>query len=119
VKRFLLSAALLTLTLTSAAQKTGTAARPDESGTAAGILLGALALYFVPTVGACIRKLKNTTGLVLLNLFLGWTVIGWIVALIWAASGETESEARAKQIDYAKLSAAMQSAHPPPPPPQA
>jgi hypothetical protein len=27
-------------------------------------------------------------GIFLLNLFLGWTVVGWVVALIWAITSE-------------------------------
>ncbi|MCO5257500.1 MAG: superinfection immunity protein [Lentimicrobium sp.] len=41
-------------------------------------------IYFLPAIVG--RKHKNVTSIALLNLFLGWTVIGWIVALIWAVS---------------------------------
>jgi hypothetical protein len=30
------------------------------------------------------RHLHEPTAITLLNLFLGWTFIGWIIALIWA-----------------------------------
>jgi len=30
------------------------------------------------------RHLHERTAITLLNLFLGWTFIGWIIALIWA-----------------------------------
>ena len=43
-------------------------------------------LYFLPSIIANARKNSNTTAITLLNLFLGWTVIGWIAALIWAFS---------------------------------
>jgi Na+/H+-dicarboxylate symporter len=45
-------------------------------------------LYFIPYGLAKSRKHSSTTGIGLLNLFLGWSVIGWLVALIWAASGQ-------------------------------
>lgn len=32
--------------------------------------------------------LKNASGIFLLNLFLGWTFIGWVIALIWTVSHE-------------------------------
>jgi len=32
------------------------------------------------------RNSKYTAGIVILNLFLGWTLIGWIAAFIWAVS---------------------------------
>lgn len=42
------------------------------------------ALYFVPTIVAKNRKHRNYYALFMANLLLGWTVIGWIVCLIWA-----------------------------------
>lgn len=51
-----------------------------------GIILGAglLCLYFLPAyIG---RKKRNGTAIGLLNLFLGWTIIGWIGALVWATT---------------------------------
>lgn len=46
------------------------------------------ALYFVPTIVAGMRKKRNLVSIGLLNFFLGWTVIGWIIALIWAFAHE-------------------------------
>ncbi len=48
------------------------------------------ALHFLPTIVAALRRSRNVVGIFLLNLFLGWTVIGWIVALIWAMTSERE-----------------------------
>ncbi len=42
-------------------------------------------LYFVPTIIAYIRKVPNIGSVVVINLFLGWTLLGWIVALAMAA----------------------------------
>lgn len=47
------------------------------------IILGAV-LYFVPLAIAMMRRHRNTLAIGLLNVFLGWTVLGWIGALIWA-----------------------------------
>jgi len=47
-------------------------------------LLFLLALYFLPSLIAGHRHLHERVPITLLNLFLGWTFIGWIVALIWA-----------------------------------
>jgi hypothetical protein len=46
--------------------------------------LVSLALYFLPTIIVLARRKKNVLGPILVNVLLGWTVIGWIVALIWA-----------------------------------
>jgi cytoskeletal protein RodZ len=43
-------------------------------------------LYFVPSFVAKIRKKRNSDAIMLTNLLLGWTVIGWIVALIWSVT---------------------------------
>ena len=43
-----------------------------------------LAIYFVPSMVG--RKKRNFTAILLLNIFAGWTFIGWIVALVWAAT---------------------------------
>lgn len=40
-------------------------------------------LYFLPTIVSSNRG-HSTTGILLLNLFLGWTGIGWIVLMLWA-----------------------------------
>jgi len=41
-------------------------------------------MYFLPSIIALVRSKRDVTGIVLLNFFLGWTMIGWVVALIWA-----------------------------------
>jgi hypothetical protein len=46
------------------------------------LLLLAL-LYFLPTILAS-RRGHEITGVLLLNLFFGWTVIGWIALFLWA-----------------------------------
>jgi hypothetical protein len=46
--------------------------------------LVALALYFLPTIVAVARKVTNQGSVVVINLFLGWTFVGWVVALAMA-----------------------------------
>lgn len=45
-------------------------------------------LYFAPTFVAVQRQHTSQSGIVLCNLLVGWTLIGWVVALVWAASGQ-------------------------------
>jgi hypothetical protein len=47
-------------------------------------LIFSLALYFLPAIIAAARRTHNATGILLMNLFLGWTVVGWFVALLMA-----------------------------------
>jgi hypothetical protein len=41
-------------------------------------------LYFLPWAIAATRGRPNTGGVFLVNLLIGWTVVGWIVALVMA-----------------------------------
>jgi hypothetical protein len=52
-------------------------------GTLAGFAF-ALALLFLPTLVAKSRNHPNTLAIFLVNLFFGWTFIGWVVSLVWA-----------------------------------
>jgi hypothetical protein len=45
-------------------------------------LVGAAVLYFLPAVIA--RNKPNSSSVFVINLFLGWTLIGWVVALAMA-----------------------------------
>ena len=51
-------------------------------------------MYFLPTIVAAVRSKRDILAIFLLNLFLGWSVIGWIVALIWAATHDAPVAAR-------------------------
>lgn len=53
------------------------------------VLLGALALasigvYFAPMIVAACRQHPNADSIAIVNLFLGWTFIGWVICLAWA-----------------------------------
>jgi hypothetical protein len=41
-------------------------------------------MYFPPSIIALARSKRDLTAIVVLNVFLGWTAIGWVVALVWA-----------------------------------
>jgi RsiW-degrading membrane proteinase PrsW (M82 family) len=44
-----------------------------------------LAFYFLPTIIAIKRKSPHTTAVLILNFFLGVTLLGWIIALVLAS----------------------------------
>jgi len=44
----------------------------------------ALALYFLPAILADRRKRRDALTLALFNACLGWTVLGWLLALYWS-----------------------------------
>jgi hypothetical protein len=43
-----------------------------------------LAIHFLPTIIAAVRRVRNLGWIFTVNIFLGWTLVGWVVALIWA-----------------------------------
>ncbi|HAN96989.1 MAG TPA: superinfection immunity protein [Planctomycetaceae bacterium] len=63
-------------------------------GGAAGALAGGLGLvcvgsislviYFIPLMVALLRGHHNTLAIGALNVFLGWTFLGWVIALVWS-----------------------------------
>ncbi len=46
--------------------------------------------YWLPSLLAFHRGHKNRLPILMVNFLLGWTIFGWIVALIWACTGNTE-----------------------------
>lgn len=62
-------------------------------GTSLAILLILLiAFYFLPTIIAANRHHPNSVAIFCINLFLGWSLIGWVVALVWAVSAMNETQ---------------------------
>jgi hypothetical protein len=49
-------------------------------------LLFSILLYFLPAIIG--RHKPDAMGIFIVNLLFGWTVIGWIMALIWACAAE-------------------------------
>ena len=67
--------------------------------TASGYVLAALffafaiAAYFAPLFVARIRqKADGVLDILIVNLLFGWTGLGWLVAFIWAFTGQTQSD---------------------------
>lgn len=54
------------------------------------LVIGALILYFLPANIAGMRHHRNAGAITVLNLFLGWTFIGWVAALVWACTDNVE-----------------------------
>lgn len=48
------------------------------------LMMAAISAYMLPTFAAILKKHRNIPGIAILNIALGWTVLGWIGALIWA-----------------------------------
>jgi Superinfection immunity protein len=54
-------------------------------------------LYFLPAFLA--RNKPNFTSILILNILAGWTFIGWIIALVWALSSDSQPSAAAPAQD--------------------
>lgn len=40
--------------------------------------------YWLPTIIGKSRHVRNIMQIAVLNGFLGWTIVGWVAALVWA-----------------------------------
>ena len=48
------------------------------------VALVCLGIYFLPTMIAYKRRHRNFLAILALNIFLGWTLFGWVGALVWS-----------------------------------
>ena len=48
------------------------------------LLILVVLIYFAPAIQAYQINHKQKQAILILNLFLGWTTIGWVIALVWA-----------------------------------
>lgn len=54
------------------------------------VLIFLIIIYFLPTLIANGNRKRNAEAIAILNLLLGWTVIGWLVALIWGCTKDAK-----------------------------
>ena len=50
------------------------------------VIFLAIPIYLLPSIVAFFRNHHQKYAILLLNLFLGWTILGWIAAAVWAAT---------------------------------
>jgi hypothetical protein len=48
------------------------------------ILIAGLVLYFLPSIVSAAGSHSSTLEILLVNLFLGWTIVGWAACLVWS-----------------------------------
>jgi len=56
------------------------------------LIIFGLLLYFIPSIVAFSKNRHNKSAVLVLNIFLGWSFIGWIVALVWAVSNRNPQQ---------------------------
>lgn len=50
-------------------------------------LVLATVMYFLPSILG--HNKRNAGAIFLVNFLLGWTIVGWVVALFWACTADT------------------------------
>ena len=55
-----------------------------------GGTVASLIIYFLPTIIAFHRDHRNGIAILVVNFVFGWTVLGWVGALIWAIYQEKQ-----------------------------
>jgi hypothetical protein len=58
----------------------------------AGYIFFIAIFYFLPWFVALGRGHNNTVAIFVLNLFLGWTFLGWVIALVWCFTSNIKEE---------------------------
>lgn len=57
-------------------------------------LMVLVALYFFPIILAFGRGHRSAPAIAVVNVLFGWTLIGWIWALIWSLTGNVREPAQ-------------------------
>lgn len=55
------------------------------------IIFGTVAMYFLPWLVGLSREHNAVIAIFFVNLLLGWTLLGWIVCLVWSLNGDTKN----------------------------
>jgi hypothetical protein len=56
-----------------------------------GLILVGTGFYFLPVVIAGARHHHQVAPILIVNLFFGWTFIGWVAALAWSFSAQKKT----------------------------
>jgi hypothetical protein len=57
-------------------------------------LLFLVFIYFLPAIVANARHHRNRLAIFVLDVFLGWTFIGWVAAFVWACTADVVKQER-------------------------
>lgn len=57
-----------------------------SDGRFALFVLIAAAVYLLPTVVALARGHRNRASIMVVNIMLGWTLLGWVISMTWAVA---------------------------------
>lgn len=54
-------------------------------------IVGAGAFYLLPSTIAFAKRHRNREAVLALNVLAGWTIVGWLIALVWATYPDPSS----------------------------
>jgi hypothetical protein len=60
-----------------------------------GLLGLGMFLYILPSLIALNRRHRNKGPIIVVDLLLGWTLVGWVVSLAWSLSSDVEPKPQA------------------------
>ena len=72
-----------------------------------------LTVYFLPLIVAAARGHPNDNAIFALNLFLGWTFIGWVAAPVWALTSIGPLQGQISVVAQVRESAPSTATEPP------
>lgn len=56
------------------------------------LLILFVCVYFLPYINAVIRKHSKAPAIMIINLFLGWTLIGWVLVFAWSTTENNQNK---------------------------
>jgi len=62
----------------------------DQILTGTAVLIAIMGVYLCPTLVACGRRHRRAVTIFVFDLMWAWTLVGWVAALVWACSSDTE-----------------------------
>jgi uncharacterized membrane protein len=75
-----------------AAQRAGHGGEMFGSTSTILMLMAVVLIYILPTIIAFGREHPRRQDIAVVNLLLGWTLIGWIAVFLWASLTHVEDE---------------------------
>lgn len=77
-----------------------------ETNTFAGMGIIALVvvgiLYFIPAINAYSKKHRSRALILVINLFFGWTLFGWVICLAWSAGSAKDDPSQPSPDTHVK-----------------
>lgn len=61
---------------------------PVNNADVAQFVITSTTMYLLPAIIAWCRRMTNAMSITIVTVLLGWTLIGWVVALSWSCAGK-------------------------------